>query len=110
MSASIMGDMRHVLSVEQQVLTADGQGGFHTVWQAIAGNATVYAAIYDLAARKTPQGGALATEISHKIVIHHRSDVQTGMRLVGNGRTYLIDSVLDVTNRKEYLEIQAHSM
>lgn len=104
-----MGALRHRLLIEQQVQTPDGHGGYLTTWQPLEENDRIFAAIYDLGARALREAGALANQTTHRIVTRYRQDVRQGMRLIGNGRVYVIDAVLDAENRKEYLEIAAHS-
>ncbi len=55
------------------------------------------------------EAAMLKTVVRHKIHMLYRADVDIGMRLIGEDKIYTIEAVLDVANRKEYLEIQARS-
>ncbi len=109
MSWKDLGALRHVLSVEEVVMTADGQGGYHKTWQPLDGGTTIYAGIYDVSSNSGMIAGAYQTRMMHRIVCLYRSDIAVGMRLSGNGRQYMVEAVLDVDNRKEYLEILTRS-
>ncbi len=62
-----------------------------------------------MAASRGTEAGELKTVLRHRIIIAYRPDVRPDMRLSGDNRTCTIEAVLDVANRKEYLELQARS-
>ena len=109
MRKGYLGAMRHRLTLYEEVLIADGHGGYQKTWQPLADNGDVYAAIYDSAAERGVEAGQLKTVSRHRIVIAYRQDIVAGMKMTGNSKTYLIEAALDVDNKKEYLEIQARS-
>lgn len=109
MKTGSLGALRHVLKLQNFALTADGHGGFQRLWQPLGECADVYAAIHDMSAARGVEAGALKTVMRHKIVMRYRADVKAEMRLLSDDKIYTIEAVLDVANRKEYLEIQARS-
>lgn len=62
-----------------------------------------------MAASRGTEAGELKTALRHRIIIAYRSDVRPDMRLFGDNTTYTTEAVLDVANRKEYLELQVRS-
>lgn len=109
MNAGYLGALRHVLKLQNCVLTPDGNGGYTRAFQPADECPNVYAAISDVSAARADDAGAMKTVMRHKITIAYRADVKPEMRLLGEDKTYTIEAVLDVGRRKEYLEIQARS-
>ncbi len=109
MSKKPRGALRHVLKLQGFTLVTDGKGGTTVMWQEPEECPVVYAAIDDIAVTRGVEAGALKTRTRHKITIAYRTDVREDMRLLGDNAVYIVESVLDVGHRKEYLEIQVRS-
>lgn len=105
----MIGQMRHRLTVQKRVRTADGAGGYSEIWQDLAENPHVYAAITTLSAGEALRGRKTDSLATHRIVLHYRADITADMRLTGGGAVYDITAVLDRGMRKEYLEVLATS-
>ena len=109
MKAGYLGALRHVLKLQDFAMMPDGSGGLEQIWQPLDECPEVYAAIHDIGAVRGVEAAMLKTIVRHKIHMLYRADVEIGMRLIGEDKIYTIEAVLDVANRKEYLEIQARS-
>lgn len=103
----MIGAMRHLLTLQEEVLTPAGGGGFARTWQNLTNTPAVYAEI-------TAIGGGMTTDLSRHIAtaayrlrIYHRRDVTAGMRLLGADKIYMIRHVADPDGTERYLHITA---
>lgn len=103
----MINEMRHRTTVQRQVRTQDGGGGFTEVWQNLAAVPEVYAAIVPLSGSEQLRYHQLAAAVTHRITIRYRSDVTAAMRLTSGGKIYNITSVTDKDGRGTLLEIMA---
>lgn len=99
--------LRHRLTLQQEIKTADGAGGYIRSWQNIAdlwaeiasvGNKSVYG-------REKLYAGQLQAEISHKVTIRYRSGISTSMRLLFENRIFNIRAISDIKENNEVLEL-----
>lgn len=102
----MIGAMRHQLTLQQRVTTADGAGGYAEGWQDVA---ILYAAIEDIGGRIDVRGMQERHVVSHRLIMHYRAGVTPAMRLLSPDKSYDIVAVLDRGNRKAYLEVLAVS-
>lgn len=105
----MIGNMRHLLTIEHRVRVADDSGGFSESWQSLPQDAQVWAAIETLSGRQILRAGQLQPAATHRLHLHYRQGLSPGMRLTGEGVCYDITAVLDRDNRKQYLEVMATS-
>lgn len=103
----MIGDMRHRATLQQQVRTPDGGGGFTETWQDLATVPAVYADIVPLSGAEQLRHHQLASTVTHRITIRYRSDVTAAMRLSSGGKIYNITSVTDKGGLGTLLEIMA---
>jgi len=103
----MIGNLRKRITIQEQVRTPDGGGGFSEVWQDIASNPNLYASIVPISSREQLRFDRLKSEISDRIIIRYRNDITPGMRIVNGAVIYKINSFIDRGGRKEYLEILA---
>ena len=103
------GSMRHVLTIEVRSFVPDGTGGFDEVWAPLPAAPTIYASMQQMAAGETARARGTITQQEYKIITAYRADIVAGMRLCADGRFYEVISVLDRSQRREYLEIRAIS-
>ncbi|MDX1974468.1 MAG: phage head closure protein [Rickettsiales bacterium] len=100
--------LRHRLSLQQEIHTADTQGGFTRSWQPIA---DLWAEIMPMHSyergREPLVGGQLQATITHKITLRYRDGITTGQRLVFDGRAFNIHSVIVPNEAKQLIEIFA---
>lgn len=100
--------LRHRLTLQEEVQTPDGFGGYARTWQDVA---DVWAEIISLAGTIKSAGreilfaGQLQAEVSHRILLRYRDDVAAGMRLVFENRAFNIQSVVNTDEKNETLEL-----
>lgn len=94
------GRFRTELALEEAVLTPDGDGGHEVDWQELA---TVFALVEPVSARPQFAADRPAVAVTHRITMRFRQDVESGMRLVRNGRVFEVMSVHDSDESRRYL-------
>ncbi|HEX2751681.1 MAG TPA: phage head closure protein [Alphaproteobacteria bacterium] len=105
----MIGAMRHLLTLQEEVLSPADGGGFTRHWQDLVTTPAVYAEI-------TALGGDTRTDLrqstatgTYRLRIYHRRDVTAGMRLVGSAETYYIRHVADPDGTERYLHLTAET-
>ena len=106
--------LRHRLTLQQKVDTADGAGGYTKTWSDIV---DLWAEIIPMTGadsalnkgggKKILFGGQVQSEISHKILLRYRDGVTAAMRLVYEDRIFNIRYVADTQESRETLVILA---
>ncbi|MDR6757213.1 SPP1 family predicted phage head-tail adaptor [Mycoplana sp. BE70] len=94
------GAFSALLTVEQAVEVADGQGG---VIRTHAATAAVWARIEPATADRVLAAGAQAMTVTHRIWLRHRSDLRSGMRLRKGARVFEIRTFRDPDETARYL-------
>lgn len=94
--------LRHRLSLQQEVQTADGAGGYIRTWQTLA---DLWAEFQAVTGKEILIAGKLQSEVSHKITIRYRTGVTAGMRLVYDSRIFDIKAVVNKQENDEVLEL-----
>lgn len=103
----MIGEMRHRLTLQTRLRTADGAGGFTESWQDAAENPQVWAAIETVGAGESVSHRKTGMTATHRIFLYYRADITADMRLTDGSVAYDIVAVLDRGMRKEYLEVVA---
>ncbi len=103
----MIGRLRERLTVQREIRTPDSSGGFAVSWQDIPADPEVFAEIAPLTFREELRFRQIATRATHRIIIRHRVDITTDMRLTDGTRIYNIISLLPRDSRLEYLVIIA---
>ena len=98
------GTLRHRVRIQVQGSTQDDAGQLQDVWTDVA---TVWGRIRDVRGREFIEaqqapGGETVTEIT----IRYRDDLTRQHRIVGNNRTFEIETIMDPTGRSEELRIE----
>lgn len=101
----MIGKLRHRLTIEEEARVADGGGGFAVTWSELSTDPTVWGAVVPLSGREVLQAQQLATPVTHKVTIRHRSDVTAAMRLKLGTRAFNIRAVINVDERDRWLEL-----
>ena len=98
------GKLRHRITLQRPGLSQDPQTGEMVPgWQDVA---TVWASIEPLSAREFIAAQAGQSEVSARVVIRHRDDVDATMRALYRGKLYNIHGVLaDQKSGLEYLTL-----
>lgn len=96
------GKLRHRIQLQSRTETQDATTGAVVVtW---ATQATVWASIEPLSAREFMQSAGTQAQVSARIVIRHRSDVDTSWRVLHGSSVYSVHGVLpDKDSGLEYL-------
>lgn len=94
------GDLRHRLTIERPQRLSDGSGGAIINWLEVA---TVWASIKPVSTSRNNSGQQISSLTTHRITLRYRSDIDATMRLVTNGRTFLIDGILNEAERDQWL-------
>jgi SPP1 family predicted phage head-tail adaptor len=103
----MISELRHRVTLQEQVRMPDGGGGFTVSWQNIASVPEVYAEIVPLTGAEQLRYHQLATSVTHKITLRYRSDVTPALRLLHGSVVYDITSVTNQNGLSAYLEILA---
>lgn len=98
------GKLRHRLTIQRQSQTQNTTTGEITVaWVDVA---TVWGAIEPLSAREFIAANAQQSQVTAKLVIRYRSDVDATMRAVHGSKLYNIEGVLpDKDSGLEYMTL-----
>jgi SPP1 family predicted phage head-tail adaptor len=102
-----IGDLKYRIVFQEQAGVPDGAGGFTSVWQDIAADAEVAAAVYGLSGGEQLHHRQLQSTATHKMVIRYRADIMPGIRVLKEGVAYNILSALDRDGKQLFLEILA---
>lgn len=99
-----IGKLRHRVEIQQQQHTQDPQNGeMVETWVALA---TVWASIEPLSVRDFVASNANQSEVTARIVIRHRDDVDSTCRAVYRGKVYNVVGVMtDAKSGVEYLTL-----
>jgi len=102
------GELRHRVTLQRLV---DGQDEAGQPTQVPQDVATVWAKVEDLtgreyvAARQVP-----VSEVSTRVTIRWRADVEPSMQVVAGGRTLHVESVLDPGGRRRELQLMCREV
>lgn len=98
------GKLRHRITLQRPGLTQDPLSGEMVPgWDLVA---TVWGSVEPLSAREFIAAQAGQSEVSARIVIRHRADVDATMRALHRGKVYNIHGVLaDPKSGLEYLTL-----
>lgn len=98
--------LRHRLTLQQEIKTADGAGGYVRSWQNVADLwAEIDSANGKSYGHEKLYAGQVQAEISHKVMIRYRSGISTAMRLLFGNRVFNIRSIRNVQENNDVLEL-----
>lgn len=97
-----IGNMRRRLTVQFKTETANGSGGLTRSWST---QATVWGNIQPARAEKKMGAWKLTHIVTHKIYTRFRTDIDQTMRIVYGSRVFQIHGVLDIDEKRKYLEL-----
>jgi SPP1 family predicted phage head-tail adaptor len=103
----MIGDLKHRVTLQQPVLSADGGGGYGESWQNLSSVPEVYAEIIPLSGGEQLRFYQLETSVTHRLTIRYRSDVTNAMRVLKGAVAYNIVSVTDRGGSGDWLDILA---
>ena len=94
--------LRHRVSIQQVTEAKDTYGATTRTWATIA---TAWAAIEPIAGREYFYAQQVASSVSHRVTIRHRTGITPKMRIVHDSRTFEIESVRNLEERDRWLEL-----
>ncbi len=92
--------MRHRVTIEKPVRTADEGGTAVISWQAVA---SVWAEIRPKSGREVFESDQLGGRVTHDVRLRYRDGVTTKMRILHSGRIFDIRFVANQGERGEWL-------
>lgn len=98
------GKLDKRVSIRAQSTTRDALNQKVATWTQIT-NGEVWAHIAPLSNREGMEARSNQTEISHRVTIQYRADINAAMRLFYGTRELAIVGIRDPNERHEYLEI-----
>jgi SPP1 family predicted phage head-tail adaptor len=99
------GKFRYRVAIQQEVTGSPAKNDFgepNTSWEALA---TVWAAVEPISGREFWAQQQVQSEISVRIRIRYRSDVEAGMRCLYSGKYYYIKAVIDTMEYHQELQL-----
>ena len=105
-----VGDLRHLISLQNSTNTSDGAGGFTQSYSTIA---DVFASINPKKGTETfsdgAQGMQVENPVTHEIFIRYRDDITINntTKIVFGTREFNIRSILNLEEKNRLLKIEA---
>lgn len=97
--------LRQRLTLQEELRTPDGSGGYTRSWKDIASLWAEIVPIFPLSNRELPFAGQLQSKVTHKILLRYRGDVTTSHRLVFEKRVFNIRYAANAREDNETLEL-----
>lgn len=107
MRRSGIGELRHRVTLETPVRTGDGGGGAFTAWSPVG---DVWAAVTPVSGSETVIAESHAGQITHAIVLRHRTDVAPAMRIRQGLRIFEIAAVMDLDAHRRMQRCQCREV
>ena len=88
--------------------TPDGAGGYLDDWKTESGwelHSTVWAEVHPLRGREFEQAKQSMGEVTHRITIRYKRDIDKSMIVVYNGRRFDIGYAINPEEKNAYLEL-----
>lgn len=99
-----IGALRHRIAFEKEVKVSDGYKGFTVTWQTVC---VVWASVDPLSGREYFYAHQVKAEVTHRVRIRYNEKVTTEMRIRHQNRYLMIESIIDLKERREFQEILA---
>ncbi|QNN24338.1 phage head closure protein [Planctomycetales bacterium ZRK34] len=96
------GILKHRVELWQPVTSTNTYGEDEITHKRID---TVYAQVQPLSGRERFYAQQVSAEITHRVTMRYRSDVDSSWRLVFKNRTLNIDSVINIDEANRWLEL-----
>lgn len=84
--ATAIGSMRERITLQEEVRTEDGAGGFTTSWADLSFTPSVWARVEPLEGRERLQAMQVDARASHRVTVRYRSDLKASQRIVWRSR------------------------
>ncbi len=99
-----IGELRHRVTIQTLVLTADGIGGHTQAWNTFA---TVWASIDPVSEAEKLFAQRLETDYTHKIRIRKLAGITHTMRVQFGSRIFQIKGIRADLERKDFMTVTA---
>lgn len=96
------GALNNLLTIQQNGTSVDELGQPIEGWTDVA---QVWGNVRHLRGVEAIKAGAVTSTVSASIRIRYRPDLNAGMRVLADGRTYEIKAVLPDMQRREYVDL-----
>lgn len=93
---------RHRITFQKEEKTPDGVKGFTVAWNDFA---VAWASIAPLVGREYFYAHQITAEVTHRIRMRYRKDINSKMRITLGERVFNIESIIDMEERHVYLEL-----
>ena len=97
------GNLRNKIEIQRRAKVPDGGGGFTLSWVKVF---STYAEIKPMTGSEGLVGMQLQAQVSHDIIIRYRAGVTAANRVLFEGRPFNIVSVINVEERKKWLQLR----
>jgi len=97
-----IGDMRHRITFQKPVETPDEHKGHTVSWQDMI---TAWASVEPLSGREYFYAHQIQAEVTHRVKTRYRQDITVKMRIKHRDRVLEIESIIDLKERHQILEI-----
>lgn len=94
--------MKHRVTLQRRIMTADGQGGYAESWSDVA---TLYAEIAPTKGYERIQAMQLQAPITHKVTIRHRPGLDPSMRLLYGLRVLQIREAINLDEASRFWQL-----
>jgi SPP1 family predicted phage head-tail adaptor len=103
----MIGKLTERIRFQGAVLASDGAGGIVENWQDIDTDAEVYASVIAIGGAEAQAARGTRMQRRYRIIVRHRDDIDTAMRIAHGARYYDILSAIDRRGDREWLEMVA---
>jgi SPP1 family predicted phage head-tail adaptor len=102
-----ISDLRHRITLQRKDIVKDPEGIAIETWADVA---TVWASVEPIRGREYFQAAAVNAENTVRFRIRYRPGIMPNMRVLYNGRTFNIQSVIDVNERHREIQLMCQEV
>ena len=96
------GELRQRITFQQPVKAEDGYGGHVVTW---ANLVSVWARVEPISGREYFEAHKIQAEVTHRVKVRWLVTVNKSMRILYGERVLEIESIIDIDERRKFLEI-----
>jgi SPP1 family predicted phage head-tail adaptor len=100
-----IGALRERVTVQQQVRTPNGQGGFSVAWSDVAAAPTIWAEVTGLSGDEAITAAVERSVTRWRVIIRKRTDITPAHRLVWNGVNLDVKSIMPLPSAPRALTL-----
>ncbi len=97
-----VGELRNRIFFQQAITTDDGYGGKVATW---INCGEAWAKVEPLTGREYFYAHQIQAEVTHRVTIRFRQDLNEEMRVSAGGRTLEIESIVDLNEAHQFMEL-----